>query len=268
MSEKSSAAQLITIAKYQFLNYIRSKRLFLLLGITGAMSVIFLIVIWQYVNPEHMSSNEFISNWASFSTFLVVLSALFFGGDAISSEYGNKTGYFLFPNPIKRWTILWGKFLASLLASLIVVGLYWGIAFGDTFFVKGTIEIEAYKSFALTLLYLLSLLALTYMFSSFFKSSAVSITITAILYFFVFNVVNSIAMLTGIEPLFSITYAGGVIENVLRNPYPTHMETLQAGGMKMTIFNVQLLTGMEIMLAYFIISTAIATIVITYRELK
>ena len=268
MKDRSSFAQMFTVAKYQFLNYVRSKRLFILLGITIAISVVYLVVIWKYVNPEYMSSNEFLGNWASFSTFLIVLSALFFGGDAISSEYGKKTGYFLFPNPIKRWTILWGKFFASIVASLIVVLLYWGIAFIDTFAVKGYLTNDAYYSLALALLYLLSLLALTYMFSSFFKNSAISITITAILYFFVFNIVSSIAMLTGIEPLFSITYAGDVIENVLKHPYPEHIQVLNAGGMKITMFNVQLMTGIEIMLVYFVISSIIATLVFTYRELR
>ena len=268
MDDKSSIAQMFTIAKYQFLNYIRSKRIFILLAITVAISVTYSIVMWKHVNPEYLTSNDYISRWVSFLSFLIVLASLFFGGDAIAGEYGKKTGYFLFPNPIKRWSILWGKFLASYLASLIVILLYWSVAIGETYIAKKEIAVEVFYSMGLSFLYLLSVLALTYLFSSFFKNSAISITITAIIYFFVFNIVNSIAMLTGVEPWFSITYAGGVIENVLKDPYPPHIQTIGGGGIKITMFNVPLEMGIEIMLGYFIISALIATFIITYREMK
>ncbi len=268
MSEKSSMAQMLTIAKYQFLNYIRSKRLFILLGITIAISLIFLVIIWKFVEPKYLSADGYLSRWVSFVAYLVILAALFFGGDAIASEYGKKTGYFLFPNPIKRWSILWGKFLASLVASLLVVFLYWGIALGDTYIVKGEVTIHGLYSMGLSILYLISLLSLTYMFSAFFKNSAVSITITAILYFFVFNIVDSISMLTGVEPWFSITYAGEVITNVLQNPYPPHAQTVSGGGITITVFHAPLNLGIGIMVGYFIATAIIATLIITYRELK
>ncbi len=268
MNEKSSASQMFTISKYWFLNYLRSKRLYVLLAITVVISLIFLVVIWKFVNAEYLTSNEYIENWAMFVAFLVTLAALFFGGDAISSEYGKKTGYFLFPNPIKRWSIFWGKFFASLLASLIALLLYWGIALGDTYMVKGSVGIEAYYSLGLSLLYLVTILAFTYMFSSFFRNAAVSITIVAILYFFVFGIVNSIAMFTGVEPWFSITYAASVIENILKNPYPPHIQQLHGNGMSITVFNAPLYMGIGIMIGYFLVSAVIGTLVITYRELK
>ena len=265
---KNDIEQMLTVSKYQFLNFIRSKRLYILLIITVIMALIFLMVIWYYIDPSKMNSNDFLGNWVTFVPFLTILIALFFGGDAIASEYDKKTGYFLFPNPIKRWTILWGKFMASLLASLIVLLLFWGFTLGDTYYYFGEITKEMWQSLGLSLLYLLSLLSLTYMFSSFFKSSAVAITIVAILYFFVFGIIESIGMFTGIEPWFSITYSSSVITNILKNPYPPHIQEISQGGLKITIFNPPVNTGIAIMLGYFIVSAIIATIVITYREMK
>jgi len=265
---KSDIAQMLTISKYQFLNYIRSKRLYILLIITIIMALAFLLVIWYYLDPSEMRANDFMGNWVTFVPFLTILISLFFGGDAIASEYDKKTGYFLFPNPIRRWTILWGKFIASFLASIIVLLLFWGIALGDTYYYFGEITTEMWHSLALSILYLLSLLSLTFMFSSFFKSSAVAITITAILYFFVFGIIESIGMFTGIEPWFSITYSSSVITNVLKDPYPPRMQELSQAGIKITIFNPPIDVGVAIMIGYFIISAILATLVITYKEVK
>ncbi len=265
---KGDFSQMITISKYQFLNFIRSKRLYTLLLIILLMALAYILVIWYYIDPSQMEPNDFLSNWVTFVPFLTVLIALFFGGDAIASEYDKKTGYFLFPNPIKRWVILWGKFLASFLASIIVLLLFWGFALTDTYYYFGEITEEMWKSLGLSLLYLLSLLSLTYMFSSFFRSSAVAITIVAILYIFIFGIIESIGMFTGIEPWFSITYSSNIITNVLKNPYPPHMQEITQGGLKITIFNPTLEIGIAIMVGYFIISSIVATIVITYREMK
>lgn len=265
---KGDFSQMLTISKYQFLNYLRSKRLYILLLITVGMAFTYFLVIWYFLDPSKMRPNDFLGNWVTFVPFLTILISLFFGGDAIASEYDKKTGYFLFPNPIRRWTILWGKFIASFLASIMALLLFWGIALGDTYYYFSEITPEMWQSLALSVLYLLSLLSLTFMFSSFFKSSAVAITIVAILYFFVFGIIESIGMFTGIEPWFSITYSSSVITNVLKNPYPPRMQEISQAGIKITIFNPPVDVGIAIMIGYFIISAIIATVVITYRELK
>jgi ABC-2 type transport system permease protein len=59
---------------------------------------------------------------------LSILSATFFGADAIVSKFESKTGYFLFPNPIRKTTVFLGKFIASVLVSVCVIALHYLIA--------------------------------------------------------------------------------------------------------------------------------------------
>jgi ABC-2 type transport system permease protein len=45
---------------------------------------------------------------------MVILSGIFFGGDALFGEFQNKTGYFTIPNPVRRSSIYVGKWIAAL----------------------------------------------------------------------------------------------------------------------------------------------------------
>ena len=264
--------QMLIISKYQFKNYIRSKRLLTLILITLAIVIAYIVVIHFYIEPSYMEVNAFAKNWVSPISFLIILAALFFGGDAIAGEYQTKTGYFLLPNPIRRESIFWGKYIASFLASTIVMLIYWAFALGDVYYYYKEISIALWYSFGLSFLFLLSLLALTYLFSSLLNNGTVAIVLVAIIYFFVFNIVDSISMLTGVEPWYSITYGASILTLVFEGnyigDYPTK-QVMQAGPhFTITIFNPTINEGIAIMLAYFIISSILATVIFHYKEMK
>ena len=112
----SSIAQVGIITKYTLLDYIRSRRFFIMLIITALISVL-LTVLVGYYRPAGFLTSElgFYSSWWGTSvTFVIILSAIFFGGDAISGEFQNKTGYFGVPNPIRRSSIYIGKWISSI----------------------------------------------------------------------------------------------------------------------------------------------------------
>ena len=167
---------------------------------------------------------------------------------------------------------MWGKFLASSLASLIVVLSYWLIAIVDIFYYYSSIPDAVWYSLLLSLLFLISLLSLTYLFSSLFKNGAIAITIVAIIYFFVFNIVNSISMLSGVEPWFSITYGASIITLVFKGNYIgdyTHKQVLHVGRhMSFTTYAPYIWEGILIMVLYFVISAILASIIFHYKEMK
>lgn len=264
--------QMLVISKYQFKNYIRSKRLLTLILITLAIVIAYIVVVHIYVDTSYMEVNSFAKDWVSPISFLIILAALFFGGDAIAGEYQTKTGYFLLPNPIRRESILWGKYIASFLASAIVILMYWAFAFGDIYYYYKEINSALLYSFSISFLFLLSLLALTYLFSSLLNNGTVAIVLVAIIYFFVFSIVDSISMLTGIEPWYSITYGASILTLVFEGnyigDYPTK-QVIQVGpNFTITTFNPTINEGIAIMLAYFIISAILATIIFHYKEMK
>src|SRR6267143_6795392 len=143
----SSVSQVGTITKYELVNYFRSRRFFILLAIgliiSGILTGLVAYLGVSYVAPclpKTCSSPAlaFYSFWwGSSVTFVIVLSGIFFGGDAISGEFQNKTGYFLVANPLRRSSIYIGKWFGALIASAIVLAIYAGITAGNGLYYFG-----------------------------------------------------------------------------------------------------------------------------------
>src|SRR5438876_12153204 len=108
----TSVSQVGTITKYELLNYFRSRRFFILLTIGLISSGLLTALVAYYgvsnVAPCLLSTCSsaplaFYSLWwVSSITFVIVLSGIFFGGDAISGEFQYKTCYLQYANPLRR----------------------------------------------------------------------------------------------------------------------------------------------------------------------
>ena len=106
--------------KYTFRDYLRSRRFAILLGIMLIISLLLTAVVAYYRPPNFVDGGvlSFYSGWWGISvTLITVLSGIFFGGDAISGEFQNRTGYFTLPNPIRRSSVYIGKWLSAFAAS-------------------------------------------------------------------------------------------------------------------------------------------------------
>ena len=157
----SSAQQVGTIAKYELLNYFGSRRFFALLTIAVVMGgLLTLSAALEGVSSFGATAPAFYSGWyfgGIVSTYVVIFCAVFFGGDAISSEFQNKSGYFLVAKPIRRSVIYIGKYLGALLPSLVIVGVFTAITLANGIYYFGaTIPIQFSESFAFTLVWLIS----------------------------------------------------------------------------------------------------------------
>src|SRR5216684_1309489 len=266
-----SIAQVGVMTKYELLNYFRSRRFFILLIIGLIISSILTAVVAYYgVNSFATTALGFYSFWWGNSvTLIVILSGIFFGGDAISGEFQNKTGYFLVGNPLRRSSIYVGKWIAALTASLIILAIYAAIAIGNGIYYFGaTIPYQYGESLIFSVLYLIAVLGFTFFFSSLFKSSSMSILVTAILFLFAFSLIQVIvAGLVQIEPWFIITYGSGIIGNVLIDPYPTTQPIRGAGpgGRDGMTFAATIPEGIAILLVYFL-ATAILGLVLFERK--
>ncbi len=268
-----SMSQVGIIAKYTFLDYLRSRRFFVLLIITVLIGVI-LTVLVHFRSAAFTSSNlDFYSSyWGSAVTFVIILSGIFFGGDAVSGEFQNKTGYFTIPNPIRRSSIYIGKWLAAFVASTVMFAIFAVFTIATSaYFFGSNIPYQFGESLLFALLYLAAVLSFTFFFSSMFKSSVISVIVTVILFFFVFNLLDSFVLpLAGIEPWFIITYGAGIIGNVLTSPFPPHGPLSAPLGPRRLItlstFNATIPEGLAILALYFIITAIIGLYLFEKKE--
>lgn len=257
----SSLAQCVIQAEFEFQNYLRSARFYIMLAIMATIGFAILAVMYAYRPAEFLSSpREFYSVWwGNIVGLCVILAGIFFGADAISTEFQTKTGYYLLPNPVKRSSVFLGKWIAAFFASAIAIGLYLTITIADGAIYFGlNIPYQLGESFALAIFYIFPILGVSFFISSVFKNSSYSILVTAILLLFGFNSISPlITALSNSEPWYVLTYGAGIIANVLAaSGFPPHQVVI-AGS---TSYNATILEGLAIMFAYFVVSTALGVL--------
>ncbi len=268
----ASVSQVGTITKYELLNYFRSRRFFVLLVIGLFISALLTALVGYYRPSGFVSSAlGFYSSWWGLSiNFVLILSGIFFGGDAISGEFHNKTGYFLVANPLRRSSIYLGKWIGALIASLMILAVYTAITVANGIYYFGNIPNQFGESLLFSLLYLISVLGFTFFFSSMFKSSSMSILITAILFLFAFNIIQTVVSnLAQTEPWFLLTYGSQIISNVLADPYPQHVTTVRGFGRNSPSFisyNATIPEGIAIMTLYFIVTATLGLFLFERKE--
>lgn len=275
----SSLTQVGITTKYTFLDYFRSRRFFILLTITLLVGVLLTVVVGYYRPASFLTSElAFYSNWwGNSATYVIILSGIFFGGDAIAGEFQNKTGYFGLPNPIRRSSVYIGKLLAAFSASSIMLGVFTAVTVGNGLYYFGlSIPFEFVYSVLFAWFYLAAVLGFTFFFSSVFKSTSMSTIVTAILFLFAFSLIQTlVSSLVQIEPWFILTYGAQIIGNILTVPYPQHKVVTNFGngggagpniGISLTTFNVQIPVGLAIIGIYFVVTAVLGLLIFERKE--
>lgn len=267
-----SVGHTFIIAKYEMLNYFRTRRFYILLAIGLIISAILTALVGYYRPPSLLRSdlNFYSSWWGGAINFVAILAGIFFGGDAISGEFQNRTGYFVVGHPIRRVSIYLGKWIAAFTAAVIVFLVYTAIAVGNGIYYFGaTVPDQLFEAIGLGLLYLIAVLAFTFLFSSLFKSSAMSILVTAILLLFGFSLIETlISAFTSVEPWFILTYGGGIVGNSLHDPFPAHVQQLSLGpgAGSITTYTASVPEGIVILLAYFVVCGILGLVLFENKE--
>ena len=270
----STLSQIGTMTKYNFLNYFRARRFYVMLAIILMIAGLVTGLV-AYFRPATLVKGDVLGfytlGWGGFATFVIILSAVFFGGDAISGEFQNKTGYFLVPNPIRRSAIYIGKYLAAVAASSIILGLYaLTIMANALYYFPGSMPLQFAESLVFAWVYLIAVMSLAFAFSSLFKSSMVSVVVTFIILFLVFGIIDEVVTLVaGYEPWFSITYGAGIVSDILSVPYPDHYTAgIPVGGRFAGIpsYAPTVPEGLAILLIYFVVMGIVGLVLFQRKE--
>ena len=265
-----SIAQIGIITKYTFLDYFRSRRFLVLVFITALIGILLTAAIGYY-RPAALISDSlsfYSSWWGNVTTFVIILTGIFFGGDAISGEFQNKTGYFSIPNPIRRSSIYVGKFLAALIASTLILAIFTVITVGNgLYYFPSGIPYQFGESLLFSWVYLVAVLGFTFFFSSIFKSSAISILVTVILFLFGFNIIDVVvSTFAHVEPWFILTYGAAILSSVFTVPYPPHVTTINAGPITLTTYVATIPEGLTIMIVYFAVTIVLGLLFFERKE--
>ncbi len=203
----SEFEKLRVVTRYEFLKHLRRRRLYWILGaaIVAELTVLIGLPLLMDGYPDNiMVMAVLLSIGPGFATF----GAIFFAGDAIAGEFESKTGYMLFTNPVRRITLVTGKYLACYAAVILLVLLGYVIVSISLLAIYGNIPIEVAKSFGLSLLYAGSALSVTFFFSSVSKG-AMGATVMALVFIMVISgIIETVLMMAGQPSWFLLTTAG------------------------------------------------------------
>ncbi|HEX9907216.1 MAG TPA: ABC transporter permease [Thermoplasmata archaeon] len=214
-----------------------------------------------------ISAQDYGSLNLNFASILIIICATFFAGDSIVGEYYNRTGYLIFPNPMKREVLFAGKFAASMTAGLIVVGLFYAGAAGFSMLAAGGIDGDMGASFLFAAEYLLAATAIGYLISAVMKGSTGAIVLTFLLLFLLLPIVDMISIFTGVKISASLTFAAGVLIYVLYDPYPVDV-TQNVMGYEFSSFYPDVTVSVIVMLAYTVAAVAISLILFKRKQLS
>lgn len=213
----SEFEKLKVVTKYELLKQYRRKRFYGALAIT-VLAVILTIGLYQGLDlpgkmgvPAIIMSQYGAEIFAMFVTSmgaLAVLGAVFFAGDAIASEFEHKTGYILFPNPVKRTTIVVGKYLACFIATAIIILIAYLISAGALFAFYGRIPGGIVGSLAIALMLGCMMISMAFAFSSMLKGGMGATIATLLTYMVVFTIISTTLTYAGYDPWFMPDRAG------------------------------------------------------------
>ncbi len=213
-----SLPQIVKLARYQLREFLRTRRFVAMIGIVLAVGLILTAVTAHYRGGLVADPIAFYGTaWAAAVGYLIVLTAILFGGDAIAGEFQNKTGYFLMGLPVRRSTVYLGKYLAVYAAAATALLAYLAlvVANGAYYFGVHAVPWQLGISVLLALLYLAAVVGVTFVFSSLFKTSAYGFVLTAVLLLFGFSLLQDyVSILVHGEPWMILTYAAGTVGSV------------------------------------------------------
>lgn len=142
----SDFAQMLTVARYEMYKFLRGKKIYVMLGLMA------LLIILTTAIPPLMGfdlpsqSKEFMSGYVSWVSTLIIIAVTLFSAGALVSEFEERTGFLVFPRPVKRSTLFAGKYLASFLVCAALMVLYYLVSCILSLIFTGSVYFETIYS--------------------------------------------------------------------------------------------------------------------------
>jgi ABC-2 type transport system permease protein len=270
----SPFSQWFVVARSQIRHYLRTYRFVGLMTFVGVVSALWLVLLVAsgkgIVQLSFLNSvSEFLTDYAQVLPLWIILAAACFGGDALSTDFQSGTGYYTLVLPVNRSVLLAGRYASALSVTLGIVLFYdvFGIlgatyAFGPGSLPWGPLGL----SFGLSILFAFAAVSVAFCFSALFPTPATGVLVTVLVLFVAFNTLQSVAQMAGLEPWWSLYYAGGAIANVLDWQFVAQQMIPVGGGQYIESWAATAQEGASIMVAYIAIFFSLTVVLYQRKE--
>ena len=257
----SDLEQWTTVTVLQLGHYLRTNRFYGLLGFVALISALTLafqvntgIAAVRYYQLNQCS--EYLSNFLAYTGLWVILAAAFFGGDALSVDFSTGAGYYMLVLPIRRPVLLAGRYAAATLVTLAIVGVSYLFSIGGAIYFFGAATVPwtvLAESVGVAAVFALAALSVAFCVSAFIRSPAAGVLVTVLALYVGFTTLTAVVQLAGIEPWFSLPYAGGSIAAILDTDF-VHQQAIPVGaGQFFYSWVATVPEGLEIMAGYIVV---------------
>jgi len=254
----SDFQQWLIVTVHQLQHYLRTNRFY---GLVGFVVLIAALTLAFEVDAgvaavrlqQLYRSSEYLSNYLVNTGLFVVLAAAFFGGDALSVDFSTGAGYYMLVLPIRRPVLLAGRYAAAALVTLAVIGVYYVFGAAGAIYFFGTASVpwaSLLGSLGVAIIFALAALSVAFCVSAFVRSPTAGVLITVLALYVGFTTLQATLELAGIEPWFSLSYAGGAMAALLDTDF-VHFQTVPLGeDQYYTIWSATVAEGLAIMAGY------------------
>jgi ABC-type transport system involved in multi-copper enzyme maturation permease subunit len=244
---------------FEMKKHLKRRRLLIVSAIAVLVPMLFYISI-----PD--TANQFTATSLNFISVLIAITAAMFAGDAISSEFENKTALLSFPTPQKRISIMAGKYVAALMATFLIVLLFYGVMSLQIMQLYGSAAIptELWQSVLIAMLYSTSAVSIVFVFSSLFKRSMSATILGFVTLMMILPVLSTVLSATDVEPWFIVTYSAGLISDVVGDGSFGFGPGQNFG----SVFDPSLRTGIAVMFSYMIIGFISSMLIASKRNVE
>lgn len=273
MSESplSDLAQFQVALLHQLRFYLRTWRFLGILAFVAVISAATLSLdLYQGASAMRFATptaGAFLGSYLGIIGDVMILAAAFLGGDAIAMDFADGTGYLMLTQPVRRSTLLLGRFAAAALSVMAIALSYYVFAVAGSLVFYENVPPTLVSSFMLASLFGTASLAFAFFCSSLFRSPAVSMIVTALALIVGLPTLQEIGEVTGVEPFYSVNYAGELITQVFSKTF-SHETVQKVGGIVFHVWYPYLWEGLAIMVGYLLIFLALSDIVYRHKELR
>jgi len=267
----SDVNQMYMVGRYELLKHLRSKRLYGII-IMEILIVVLMLAVPPLAGHDYQDDPAmFAGNFFNWVNILIIIGATLFAGDSLVSEFQNRTGYLIFPNPVKRTTFFMGKFAATAGIMFMVLVLYYALVSSASLVITGGVSELTAGSLGLALLFTISACGVGYLISSIMKGSTGALVFTFALLFMILPIIDGVFTFAKVKPDFSLTFVSGAIGCIMQTPYPTDfIRVIDIGGgqtMELATYFPEVTVAVAVMVVYAVVSVLLAMWFFNRREM-
>ncbi len=209
----SDINQVFAVMENEIVKFLRGKKIYIYLIIIGLLLALDIGISLMVENSgEKMSitqDGDAIAHSILGNLYLVLfIMATLFTAGAICSEYEDRTALILLTKPIKRPTIVFGKFLASMVVGFATLLLFLIVVIFFKAVGNGTINGDLFAGMGVFLVYIMAITGVAMLVSAFAKKSSTSALLTLFVLLILPIILESILSARGIDPWFFLGSLG------------------------------------------------------------